>query len=68
MRYFLTFGERQSVHNPYSGICSIFSTRLLNGLPPVVYEDGAQTRDVIHAADVAACPADSLDFRAGPTS
>ena len=54
LRYFLTFGERQSVHNPYSGICSIFSTRLLNGLAPVVYEDGAQTRDMIHAADVAA--------------
>jgi len=53
LRYFLTYGPRQSVHNPYSGICSIFSTRLLNGLPPVVYEDGLQTRDMIHVEDVA---------------
>lgn len=53
LRYFLTYGPRQSVHNPYSGICSIFSTRLLNGLPPVVYEDGLQTRDMVHVEDVA---------------
>jgi len=53
LRYFLTFGPRQSVHNPYSGICSIFSTRLLNGLPPVVYEDGRQTRDMVFVEDVA---------------
>ncbi len=53
LRYFLTFGTRQSVHNPYSGIASIFATRLLNGLPPIVYEDGRQTRDVNHVSDVA---------------
>jgi dTDP-L-rhamnose 4-epimerase len=53
LRYFLTFGPRQSVHNPYSGICSIFASRLCNGLPPVVYEDGKQSRDMIYAADVA---------------
>ena len=53
LRYFLTFGPRQSVHNPYSGICSIFSTRLLNGLAPVVYEDGRQTRDIVFVEDVA---------------
>lgn len=52
LRFFLTFGPRQSVHNAYSGICSIFSTRILNDLPPVVYEDGRQTRDMIYVTDV----------------
>jgi dTDP-L-rhamnose 4-epimerase len=53
LRYMLTYGPRQSVFNPYTGICSIFSTRILNGLPPVVYEDGRQTRDFIFVEDVA---------------
>ncbi len=53
LRYSLTYGSRQSVFNPYSGICSIFSTRILNNLPPVVYEDGNQTRDFIYVKDVA---------------
>src|SRR5262249_14755258 len=53
LRYFLTFGPRQSVFNPYSGICSIFSTRLVSGLAPVVYEDGRQTRDIVFVEDVA---------------
>src|SRR5438552_3655514 len=47
LRYFLTFGPRQSVHNPYSGICSIFSTRILNRLPATVYEDAKQSRDMV---------------------
>jgi len=53
LRYMLTYGPRQSVFNPYTGICSIFSTRILNGLPPVVYEDGHQTRDFVFVEDVA---------------
>lgn len=53
LRYFLTFGPRQSIYNPYSGICSIFSTQILNGKSPVVYEDGRQTRDILVASDVA---------------
>jgi dTDP-L-rhamnose 4-epimerase len=53
LRYALTYGPRQSVFNPYTGICSIFSTRLLNGLPPVIYEDGRQQRDFTFVTDVA---------------
>jgi dTDP-L-rhamnose 4-epimerase len=53
LRFALTYGPRQSVRNPYTGICSIFSTRLLNGLPPVVYEDGVQQRDFTFVGDVA---------------
>jgi dTDP-L-rhamnose 4-epimerase len=53
LRYSLTYGPRQSVSNPYTGICSIFSTRLLNGLPPILYEDGQQSRDFVFVKDVA---------------
>jgi dTDP-L-rhamnose 4-epimerase len=53
LRYSLTYGPRQSIFNPYTGICSIFSTRLLNGLPPVIYEDGRQLRDFVFVEDVA---------------
>lgn len=54
LRYSLTYGPRQSIFNPYCGICSIFSTRLLNRLPPVIYEDGNQMRDFVFVEDVAA--------------
>ena len=53
LRYALTYGPRQSIFNAYSGICSIFSTRLLNNLPPIIYEDGRQMRDFTFVGDVA---------------
>jgi dTDP-L-rhamnose 4-epimerase len=54
LRYSVTYGPRQSIFNPYTGVVSIFSTRMLNGLQPVVYEDGQQTRDFVYVGDVAA--------------
>ena len=53
LRYFVTYGPRQSLTNPYTGIFSIFSTRILNNLPPIIHEDGLQTRDFIFVEDVA---------------
>lgn len=53
LRYFVTYGPRQSVHNPYTGVCSIFSTRIMNGLPIIIYEDGHQTRDFVFVRDIA---------------
>jgi len=53
LRYALTYGPRQSVHNPHTGICSIFTTRLVNGRPALIFEDGRQTRDFIYVGDVA---------------
>ncbi len=53
LRYFLTYGPGQSPWNPYTGICSIFSSRLANGLPPVIFEDGLQARDFVFVEDVA---------------
>jgi dTDP-L-rhamnose 4-epimerase len=53
LRYSITQGARQSFHNAYSGILRIFTLRLLNGLPPVMYEDGCQVRDYVYVGDVA---------------
>ncbi len=53
LRYAVTFGPRQSVFNPYTGIVSIFSTLLLNDVPGIVYEDGLQTRDFVFVDDIA---------------
>ena len=53
LRYSCTYGPRQSIFNPYTGVIAIFSTRLLNKLPPVLYEDGEQTRDFSFVEDIA---------------
>ncbi len=53
LRYSCTYGPRQSVFNPYTGVIAIFCTRLMNDLPPVIYEDGHQSRDLIFVEDVA---------------
>jgi dTDP-L-rhamnose 4-epimerase len=53
LRYSCTYGPRQSIFNPYTGVIAIFSTRILNGLPPVLYEDGEQTRDMCFVEDIA---------------
>jgi dTDP-L-rhamnose 4-epimerase len=53
LRYSCTYGPRQSLFNPYTGVIAIFCTRLVNDLPPIVYEDGGQMRDLIYVEDVA---------------
>lgn len=51
LRYFNVYGPRQSLGNPYTGILSIFSSRILNGNPPLIYEDGLESRDFVHVND-----------------
>jgi len=53
LRFFNVYGPRQALSNPYTGALAIFATRLLNGRPPIVYEDGGQRRDFVNVADVA---------------
>jgi len=52
LRYSITQGPRQSLYNQYSGICRIFTLRLLHDKPPIIYEDGKQRRDYVHIDDV----------------
>ena len=52
LRYQNVFGPGQSLSNPYTGILSIFSTRILNGNDLDVYEDGLESRDFVYIDDV----------------
>ncbi len=52
LRYFNVYGPRQSLGNPYTGVAAIFASRLLNDRPPLIFEDGRQSRDFIHVSDV----------------
>ena len=52
LRFFNIYGPRQALSNPYTGVAAIFSARLLNNRPPVVFEDGHQTRDFVHVTDI----------------
>jgi dTDP-L-rhamnose 4-epimerase len=53
LRFFNVFGPRQALSNPYTGVLAIFTSRLLNGHPPLIYEDGYQQRDFVSVNDVA---------------
>ncbi|HXG85363.1 MAG TPA: SDR family NAD(P)-dependent oxidoreductase [Pyrinomonadaceae bacterium] len=53
-RYFNVYGTRQALSNPYTGVCAIFSARLMNDQSPVIFEDGGQTRDFVHVSDIVA--------------
>lgn len=53
MRYSIVQGPRNSFFNAYSGVCRIFTLRLANDKPPIIYEDGKQLRDYVHVLDVA---------------
>jgi dTDP-L-rhamnose 4-epimerase len=53
LRFFNVYGTRQALSNPYTGVLAIFASRLLNGNPPLIFEDGRQMRDFVHVSDVA---------------
>jgi dTDP-L-rhamnose 4-epimerase len=53
MRFFNVYGPDQALSNPYTGVLAIFGSRLLNGRPPLIFEDGFQRRDFVHVTDVA---------------
>ncbi len=52
LRFFNVFGTRQALSNPYTGVLAIFASRLLNGKPPLIFEDGDQQRDFVSVYDV----------------
>ena len=61
LRYFNVYGTRQALSNPYTGVCAIFSARLLNGNRPLIFEDGEQTRDFVHVSDIVQANLRALD-------
>jgi dTDP-L-rhamnose 4-epimerase len=69
LRYFNVYGPRQALSNPYTGVCAIFSARLLNDQRPLIFEDGEQTRDFVHVSDIVqanllALEGDGADYQA----
>lgn len=51
-RYQNVYGAGQSLSNPYTGILSIFSTRIKNGNDINIFEDGKESRDFVYVDDV----------------
>jgi dTDP-L-rhamnose 4-epimerase len=66
-RFFNVYGRRQSLSNPYTGVAAIFLSRLLNDKPPVIFEDGLQSRDFIDVRDVVRCLQTAVRFDGGGT-
>lgn len=64
LRYFNTYGPRQSMSNPYTGVVAIFLSRISNNKPPYIFEDGGQLRDFIHVSDVAKATVQALQTSA----
>jgi dTDP-L-rhamnose 4-epimerase len=62
LRYFNVYGSRQSLSNPYTGACAIFTSRILNNKPPYIFEDGNQVRDFIHVKEIAKANLKALEY------
>jgi len=52
LRYQNVYGPGQSLSNPYTGILSIFSNRILSGNSINIFEDGNESRDFVYIDDV----------------
>ena len=66
LRYLNVYGPRQALANPYTGVAAIFSSRLLGGDPPRVFEDGRQIRDLVHVSDIVAATMAAMDAPEAP--
>ena len=66
LRFFNAYGPNQALSNPYTGVLAIFASRLLNGSPPLVFEDGRQLRDFVSVYDVAKASRLALEVREAP--
>lgn len=62
------YGEGQSLNNPYTGILSIFSTRIRMGKHLPLFEDGQESRDFVHVDDVVAALARCLEMDLAPNA
>jgi nucleoside-diphosphate-sugar epimerase len=52
LRYFNVYGPRQSPHSEYAAVIPKFICSVLDGVSPVIFGDGNQTRDFIYIDDV----------------
>lgn len=61
-RYQNVYGPGQSLSNPYTGILSIFSTRIRNQRDINIFEDGKESRDFVYIDDVVAATAKAVEY------
>ena len=52
LRYFNIYGPRKALSNPYVGVVAIFAARLMNNRAPLIFEDGLQSREMVHVDDI----------------
>ena len=52
IRPFNIYSPRQNPSNPYSGVISKFMERVKNNQSPIIFGDGAQTRDFVSVHDI----------------
>ncbi|MGV9713155.1 NAD-dependent epimerase/dehydratase family protein [Gordonia sp. NPDC003424] len=64
LRYHNVYGPDMPRDTPYAGVASIFRSRLDQGAPPLVFEDGGQMRDFVHVSDVAAADVAAIEHLA----
>lgn len=65
LRYQNVYGPGQSLHNPYTGILSIFSTQIKNNRDIDIYEDGKESRDFVYIDDVVDATIRALETQHG---
>jgi dTDP-L-rhamnose 4-epimerase len=61
-RYQNVYGPGQSLSNPYTGILSIFSTRIRNNSAINIFEDGKESRDFVYIDDVVSITAQAVEY------
>ena len=61
-RYQNVYGPGQSLSNPYTGILSIFSTRIRNGRGINIFEDGLESRDFVYISDVVEATVAGIEY------
>lgn len=61
-RYQNVYGPGQSLSNPYTGILSIFSTRIRNNRDINIFEDGKESRDFVYIDDVVSVTVDAVEY------
>jgi dTDP-L-rhamnose 4-epimerase len=66
LRYHNVYGPRLPLDTPYAGVAALFRSALRQGTSPLVFEDGLQTRDFVHVADVAAANVAALGVESIP--
>lgn len=65
VRPFNTYGPREHLQGVYGEVIPRFVLRVMNGLAPIIFGDGQQTRDFTHVSDIvrglaSACECDAL--------